>query len=252
MLKQRLIPTLLLRNGRMVKGKKFTDYRDTGDPIYASRVYNAQYVDELVFLDIDATNENRSTNRDVIASVSKECFMPLSIGGGIRTIEDIRDLLLIGADKVIINSAAYQDHKLIRDGAEKFGSQCIVVGIDIRKVNGEYRLYRNSGREEMSISLIAHMNNMEEAGAGEFFINNIDRDGEMNGYDLELLILVNKNTNLPVIGCGGAGNFKHLADAYKTTQVSALAMASIFHFGDNNPIRARAYLKNNGVKIKEI
>lgn len=236
----------------MVKGKQFDNYRDTGDPIYAARVYNAQYVDELTFLDIDATNESRSTNKDIIASISKECFMPLTIGGGIKTIEDIRELLLVGADKVIINSEAYLNESLIRNSAEIYGSQCVVIGIDVKKIGNEYVTFKKSGREAAGVELINHMKTMEAAGAGEFFINNISRDGEMGGYDIDLINIVTANTRLPVIACGGAGNFLHLATAYKETNVSALAMASIFHFGDNNPIRARAYLKNNGVKIKEV
>lgn len=236
----------------MVKGKQFDNYRDTGDPIYAARVYNAQYVDELAFLDIDATSESRPTNKDIIASISKECFMPLTIGGGIKTIEDIRELLLVGADKVIINSEAYSNESLIRDSAEIYGSQCVVIGIDVKKIGHDYVTFKKSGREATGVDLINHIKKMEAAGAGELFINNISRDGEMGGYDIDLINIVTANTRLPVIACGGAGNFLHLAAAYKETNVSALAMASIFHFGDNNPIRARAYLKNNGVKIKEV
>ena len=252
MLKQRLIPTLLLRNGRMVKGVNFDEYRDTGDPVYAAKVYNAQYVDELAFLDIDATNENRPTNKEIIAKVSKECFMPLTIGGGIKTTVDIRELLLVGADKVIINSAAYDDENLISEGANMFGSQCIIVGVDVKLEDGEYVTYRNSGRERAGVDLLTHLKKMESLGAGEFFINNISRDGQMHGYDLQLINLVTGSTNVPVIACGGAGNFMHLVEAYKNTMVSGLAMASIFHFGDNNPIRARAHLKNNRIKIKEV
>jgi len=252
MLKQRLIPTLLLKNNRMVKGVNFDKYRDTGDPISTARIYNAQYVDELMIIDIDATNEGRSFKVDVIERVAKECFMPLTIGGGINTIEDIRNLVSHGADKVMINTAAYLNESLITEASEMFGKQCIVVGIDVRKEENDYVLYSNSGNVRRDIDLIAHVQKMEALGAGEFFLNNISRDGLMEGYDLDLIELVSRNTNLPLIACGGAGNFKHLADAYIQTKVSGLAMASIFHFGDNNPIRARAYLKNNGVPIKEI
>ena len=252
MLKQRLIPTLLLRNGRMVKGKQFDNYRDTGDPISAAKIYNAQYVDELAFIDIDATNESRTTNREIITNVSKECFMPLTIGGGINSVNAIRELLLIGADKVIINTAAYSDENLIKESSVMFGKQCIIIGIDVKYERNQYVIYKNSGRIKCEISLKDHIEKMEIIGAGEFFINNISQDGMMEGYDIELINLVNSITKLPVIACGGAGNFKHLADAYSKTQVSGLAMASIFHFGDNNPIRARAYLKNYNIKIKEI
>lgn len=252
MLKKRLIPTLLLREGRMVKGIEFANYRDTGDPISASKVYNAQYVDELIFIDIDATNNCRPTNKDVIQKVSKECFMPLSIGGGIKTVEQIRDLLLIGADKVIINSAAYDDKDLIQEAARLFGKQCIIVAIDVKCEGDNYVLYKNSGRIKCEISLENHIKLVEMFGAGEIFINNISRDGKMNGYDLDLIKRVTACTNLPVIACGGAGNFQHLSEAYLNTSVSALAMASIFHFGDNNPIRARAFLKNASIDIKAV
>jgi cyclase len=236
----------------MVKGVNFDNYRDTGDPVSTARIYNAQYVDELIIIDIDATNEGRSFSKEVIEKVSKECFMPLTIGGGITSVDTIRELVLQGADKVVINSAAYLNESLIREGAEMFGKQCIVIGIDVRKSNGNYHVYRNSGRVQCNVSLIDHIRRVEELGAGEFFINNISNDGMMDGYDLELIELISSNSNLPIIACGGAGNFKHLSDAYLQTKVSGLAMASIFHFGDNNPIRARAYLKNNSVPIKEI
>jgi cyclase len=252
MLKQRLIPTLLLRQNRMVKGVNFDNYRDTGDPISTARIYNAQYVDELMIIDIDATNDGRSFSKEVIELVSKECFMPLTIGGGINSIENIRDLVLQGADKVMINSAAYLNESLIREASEMFGKQCIVIGIDVRKEDNTYLLYRNSGKVKCEVNLIDHVERMQKLGAGELFINNISKDGMMDGYDIHLIELVSAHTNLPIIACGGAGNFKHLEEAYTRTMVSGLAMASIFHFGDNNPIRARAYLKNNGVAIKEI
>lgn len=252
MLKKRIIPTLLLRNGRMVKGVNFDKYRDTGDPVFASRVYNSQYVDELVFLDIDATYENRDTNAEIIEKVSKECFMPLTIGGGIRSIKTIRKLLNSGADKVVINSAAYSQPNLIREGAESFGSQCIVLGIDVRKEGETYTLYKNSGREKCNVDLTEHISEMEALGAGEIFLNDISSDGEMSGYDHELIRLVSNTVSVPVVACGGGGNFKHLEDAFNETGVGALAMASIYHFGDNNPIRARAYLMNHQIDIKKV
>lgn len=236
----------------MVKGVNFDNYRDTGDPVSAARIYNAQYVDELVIIDIDATNEGRAFSKEVIELVSKECFMPLTIGGGINSIEKIRELVSHGADKVMINSAAYLNELLITEASAMFGKQCIVVGIDVRKETDEYVLYRNSGKEKCDVSLIDHIIKVQELGAGELFINNISKDGMMNGYDIDLIELISQYTNLPIIACGGAGNFQHLTEAYKQTNISGLAMASIFHFGDNNPIRARAYLKNNAVAIKEI
>ena len=250
--KLRIIPVLLLKKGRMVKGKQFSDFRDTGDPIFASRIYNAQYVDELIFLDIDATNEKRETNFSVIEEVSKECFMPLTIGGGVSTVEQIRKLLSSGADKVVINTEAINNLEFIKQAANIFGSQCIIIGIDVRKENKEYIIFSNSGKVRTSISLIEYISKVEELGAGEIFINSIDNDGMMKGYDNDLINLVMHNTNLPVIACGGAGNLMHLVDTYNETNVSALAMASIYHFGDNNPVRARSYLKNQDVPIKTV
>lgn len=250
MLKVRIIPILLLKNGRMVKGKQFSDFRDTGDPVFASRIYNAQFVDELIFLDITATNEGRETNFEIIELVSKECFMPLTIGGGISNILQIRKLLKAGADKVVINTAAVNTSQFVEDAAAVFGSQCIVIGIDVRYEEGRYVVYTNSGKAKTDLLLEEHIVNMERLGAGEIFINSIDCDGMMKGYDLELIKLVLTYTTLPVIACGGAGNFMHLVDAYKQTGVGALAMASIYHFGDNNPVRARSYLKNQDINIK--
>lgn len=248
--KVRLIPILLLKDQRMVKGKQFSNFRDTGDPAFAARIYNAQFVDELIFLDITATNEGRETNVEVIEKVSKECFMPLTIGGGVGSISQIRNLLLVGADKVIINSAAYTNKNLIKEASEIFGSQCIIVGIDVKMVDSTYVIYSNSGTLKQNVSLEEHIREMEKLGAGEIFINNIDNDGMMKGYDNDLISLVMSYTNLPVIACGGAGNFMHLVNTFNETKVGALAMASIYHFGDNNPVRARSYLKNQDVPIK--
>jgi len=236
----------------MVKGTSFADYRDTGDPVFASRVYNSQLVDELVFLDIDATVENRETNSEVIAAVSKECFMPLAIGGGVCSVQGINRLLEIGADKVVITTAALENPAMIQEAAAEFGSQCIVVGLDVRMVEGVYTLFSHSGRVRREITLEEHIAVCQEMGAGEFLLNSIDQDGRMNGYDLGLIRFVVERSFIPVIACGGAGNFMHLVGAVKETGVNALAMASIFHFGDNNPIRARFFLKNYGIKVKEV
>lgn len=253
MLKVRIIPVLLLSGDRMVKGKQFDNYRDTGDPVSASKIYNTQYVDELVFLDINASNEGRSADVNIIKKVSKVCQMPFTIGGGVNSIASVRELLLAGADKVVINTAAINNPELIEQSSEKFGSQCIIVGIDVKLENGEYIVYSNSGKiKHESITLIDHIEMMEKAGAGEFFINAIHKDGMMDGYDSELIELVLKKSNIPVIFCGGAGNFQHLVEGYKTEGVDALAMSSIYHFGDNNPIRARMHLKNNKIPIKNV
>jgi imidazole glycerol-phosphate synthase subunit HisF len=250
--KVRLIPILLLKDQRMVKGKQFMNYRDTGDPSFTARVYNAQFVDELIFLDITATNEGRETNVEVIEKVSKECFMPLTIGGGVGSITQIRNLLLVGADKVLINTAAYNNKNLIKEASQIFGSQCIIIGIDVKIEDNVYVIYSNSGTIRQHVTLESHIREMEKLGAGEIFINSINNDGMMKGYDNHLISLVMSYTSLPVIACGGAGNFMHLVNTFNETKVSALAMASIYHFGDNNPVRARSYLKNQDIPIKTV
>ena len=234
--KVRLIPILLLKDQRMVKGKQFSNFRDTGDPAFAARIYNAQFVDELIFLDITATNEGRKTNVEVIEKVSKECFMPLTIGGGVSSLAQIRNLLQVGADKVVINTAAFLDKKLIAESTDIFGSQCIIIGIDVKLEDSTYVIYSNSGTLKQDVSLEEHIREMEKLGAGEIFINSIDNDGMMKGYDHDLISLVMSYTNLPVIACGGAGNFMHLVNAFNETEVGSLAMASIYHFWDNNPV----------------
>jgi imidazole glycerol-phosphate synthase subunit HisF len=252
MLKTRIIPVLLLRNGRMVKGKQFSAFRDVGDPVSAARIYNAQNADELIFLDIDASHEGRASLIDVIERVSRECFMPFAVGGGVTSVENVRELLNAGADKVVVTTAALVHPDFISEAAKIFGNQCIVVGIDVRRdeASGKYRLYSHSGRQLHETELLDHVRDMESRGAGELFVNSIDFDGTMQGYDLGLATLVRSHTNLPVIIAGGAGNFKHLAQAIHEAQVHAVACASVFHFGDNNPVRARAYLKNEGILVK--
>mgnify|MGYP001206619555 CR=1 FL=1 len=252
MLKTRIIPVLLLRNGRMVKGRQFRDFRDTGDPVSAARIYNAQYADELVFLDIEASAEGRGTLVDMIQRVSRECFMPLTVGGGIADTDTIRELLRAGADKVVITTAAVENPGLIAEAAGLFGKQCIVVGIDVRREDGRHVVYTHSARTRTGVDLLQHVAEMERLGAGELFLNSIDHDGMMDGYDLELARTVRQRTSLPVIICGGAGHFAHLVAAIQDAGVQAVACASVFHFGDNNPIRARSFLKNAGIDVKNV
>jgi imidazole glycerol-phosphate synthase subunit HisF len=251
-LKKRLIPVLLLKNGRMVKGRQFRDYRDTGDPISASRIYNAQKADELMFLDIDASRDGRSALLQVVQKVSEECFMPFTVGGGVRTIDDIRDLLHAGADKVLINTSAATNPAFVEQAANIFGCQCIVSGVDVRKENGRYRVYTHCGSRRTDLDLCQHIQRLEAMGTGEILINSIDNDGMMKGYDGDLLKMVVSITKRPVIACGGAGNFQHLFDAFYLYGVHAVACASLFHFGDNNPIRARSFLKNKGIPVKTV
>ena len=247
MLKKRVIPVLLLANGRMVKGKQFKDYKDTGDPRSAARIYNAQYADELVFIDIEAGLENRGSLLGIVRDAASECFMPLTVGGGITCIDDVRSLLMVGADKVVITTAAVQNPSLIRQSSEMFGSQCIVAGIDYRGSGNDAKVWIKCGNEITNLHPVEHALNLVALGAGEIFLNSIDRDGMMCGYDLEMASRLADAVLVPVIVCGGAGNFMHLADALQKTKVTATACASLFHFGDNNPIRARSYLRNLGI-----
>jgi cyclase len=254
MLKKRVIPVLLLRGARCVKGKKFTDYRDTGNPVMATRVYNAQSADELMFLDIDATDEGRPSLLTTVEKVSEEAFMPFTFGGGIRTVEDVRRALSAGADKVTITTAAIERPELVTEAAETFGRQCVVAGIDVRREGGPTGkpvVYTHSGRKRVDVDLVDLVRELDQRGAGEILINSIDEDGMMAGYDLELVRTVVAATRKPVIACGGAGNTSHLAAAF-AAGAHAVACASLFHFADNNPVRVRAFLKNAGYPVKDI
>jgi cyclase len=250
-LKKRVIPVLLIRDKRCVKGTKFADYRDTGDPVMAARVYNAQAADELMFIDIDATHEGRPTNLEVVEKVSEECFMPFTVGGAIASVGDIRRALGAGADKVAITTAAVERPAFIAEAAEMFGSQCVIAGIDVRRENGRFVVVTQSGRRPVDIELMDHVRRLDDLGAGEILVNSIDRDGTMLGFDLELVSMVARATRKPVIACGGAGNYVHLDEALRAG-AHAVACASIFHFADNNPIRVRAYLKNSGYPVKNV
>lgn len=251
MLKTRVIPVLLLKNGRMVKGVQFNNYRDTGDAVSASRIYNAQYADELMFIDIEASGAGRSGLLHIIEEVSEECFMPLTVGGGVRDCDDIQQLLRAGADKVLITSAATESYEVIRKGSEMFGAQCIVAGVDVRMFDGEYRVFSHCGQKMTELNLMSHIEALQDSGAGELLITSIDQDGGMQGYDLKLLKSVQSVSTIPVIVNGGAGHFMHLVDAIKAG-AHAVACASVFHFGDNNPIRARSYLKNHDIAVKNV
>lgn len=250
MLKHRVIPVLLLRDGRMVKGRQFKDFRDTGEPRTAVRIYSAQDSDELVFLDIRPSTESRVAMIGIVRLAATECFMPLSAGGGIATIDDVHQLMLAGADKVVITTSAVTDPSLITRAAKRFGAQAVVAGIDYRNQGNEARVWVRSGSEATSLDPVKHARDLVEFGAGEILINSIDRDGMMQGYDLDMAARVSDAVSVPVIVSGGAGNFMHLVEAFQKTAVSAVACSSLFHFGDNNPIRARAYLRNQGIPMR--
>ena len=251
-MKKRVIPVLLLSDGRMVKGRQFKDYKDTGDPRSAARIYNAQYADELAFIDIQAGLKGRGALLEFVARAASECFMPLSVGGGITQIEDVHSLLMAGADKVIITSAGVQQPKLITQSAETFGSQCVVAGVDFRAGPAGAKVWIRCGTEATNLDPVAHACHLVELGAGEIFLNAIDRDGMMAGYDLDMAARVADAVSVPVIISGGAGNFTHLFEAFHKTAVSAAACASLFHFGDNNPIRARSHLRNLGISVRVV
>jgi cyclase len=251
-LKKRIIPVQLLIRGRLVKTREFDTYRDVGDPVASSRVYNAQNADELVFLNIDRGSRRVDEMLTMLERVSEACFMPLALGGGIATAADAARLIRNGADKVVVNSAAYADPTILSRIADEFGAQAVIASLDARFRDGAYELYSDCGRKREPIGLAQHLDRCIQHGAGEVLINSIDRDGTMQGYDVPLIDLVVRQSPVPVIACGGAGHYNHLKDAFTSTGVSALACGSLFNFGDNNPIRAKAFLSNYGIPFKVI
>lgn len=254
MLKKRIIPMQLLLDGQLVKTVTFGAWRHVGDPVKSSAVYNSQYADELMFLNIARADRTVERLASLIGEVSKECFMPLSVGGGIASAEDAAFLILNGADKIVVNSAAYDKPWIITATAERFGAQAVIVSIDARwdADLGDYRLYADCGRRKESVSLHDHIGRCSAAGAGEIMIQSIDRDGTMVGYDVELIKRTMACCSLPVIAAGGSGNYDHLKAAFLETGVQALACGSLFNFSDSNPIRAKAYLTNHGLSFKVV
>jgi cyclase len=251
-LKTRVIPTLTLRGDRLVKTCRFGAVRDVGDPVKAPVVYDAQLADELVYVDLDASREGRSIDR-VEAAVSRiagECFMPLTAGGGVRSVEDVRRLLLAGADKVTINSAAVERPELIREAALRFGAQCVVASIDVRGEGaGPWRVWTHGGTRDTGIDAIEWARRVVALGAGEILLTSIERDGTMAGYDLELVRAVAGAVDVPVIASGGAGKPQDLVDAVRSG-AAAVAAASLFHFTDQSPIKTKAYLKRAGLAVR--
>ncbi len=251
MLKKRLIPIQLLLDGRLVKPVRFGDYRDVGDPVKSSGVYNSQYADELIFLNINRSERSIATLQKIIREVSEVCFMPVAIGGGIISAEQAGELILTGADKVVVNSAAYRSIEVISRTADNFGSQSVTVCVDVREIEqGHYVLFSDCGRYAEHVSLEEHLASVEAAGAGEILVQSIDRDGTMSGFDIALIKRAMTATRLPVIGAGGSGNYSQLKDAFLETGVGALACGSLFNFSDSNPIRAKAFLSNYGLPFK--
>lgn len=250
MLKKRLIPVLLLNDGRCVKGVQFKNFIDTGHPVTAARVYDAQTVDELVFLDISASSEKRDILFDIVSRVAEECFMPLTVGGGVKTLDDISNLLRAGADKVSINSFGVENPNFIREAASEFGRANIVVAIDVRLVGGKYEVFTHGGERKTGLDAIEWAKKSAEIGAGEILLTSIDREGMRKGYDLQLLRRVTSLVSVPVISNGGVGTLQHLVDGIKIGGASAVAAASIFHFTDQSPIKARSFMKESGLDVR--
>ncbi|MDZ4374219.1 MAG: imidazole glycerol phosphate synthase subunit HisF [Phenylobacterium sp.] len=249
MLKVRVIPCLDVKDGRLVKGVKFVSLRDAGDPVEQARAYDAAGADELMFLDITASHENRGTIFDVVARTAEVCFMPLSVGGGIRQVEDARRLLLAGADKISINTAAVKDRSLIAGCADAFGSQATVVAIDAKRVADRWRVFIYGGREDTGLDVIDYAVDAVRHGAGEILLTSMDRDGAKIGYDLDLVRAVSDAVSVPVIASGGAGNAQHLVDGVKAGADAVLA-ASIFHFGEVGIGEAKAAMAAAGIPVR--
>ena len=251
MLKNRVIPCLDVKNGRVVKGINFVDLKDAGDPVEQASIYDKGGADEICFLDITASNENRNTIIDVVNKTAEKCFVPLTVGGGIRTIENIRNLLLAGADKVSINTAAVKNMKFVNEASKKFGTQCMVVAVDAKKVSeGNWEIFTHGGRKKTGIDVIEFSKKAEANGAGEILLTSMDKDGTKTGYDLELLKKITESINIPVIASGGAGNLEHLYEAIKTGGASAVLAASIFHYGEYTVKEVKEYLNSKNVLVR--
>ena len=252
MLKSRIIPCLDVNNGRVVKGTNFINLQDAGDPVEVAKLYDAQGADELCFLDITASHENRDTIFEIVQKTAEVCFMPLTVGGGINKVEHIRKLLLSGADKVSINSAAVSDRNLVREAAEKFGSQCIVVAIDVKKNDAEdvWEVYTHGGRVNTGLEVMKYAKNIEALGAGELLVTSMDRDGTKKGFDNKLMKQITNLVSVPVIASGGVGNLQHLVDGVKIGKADAVLAASIFHFGDFTVGEAKIFMKDQGIEVR--
>ena len=250
MLKTRIIPCLDVKNGRVVKGVNFVNLVDAGDPVEAASAYDEAGADELCFLDITASHEKRSILLDVVKRTAEKCFMPLTVGGGIRTIEDIKELLESGADKVSINTTAVIEPNFIKDASKKFGSQCIVVAIDAKKDDEGWKIYTHGGREPTGINAITFAKKVESLGAGEILLTSMDRDGTKLGYDTDLLQNITNELEIPVIASGGVGNINHLIDGIKKGGASAVLAASIFHFGEITIKEVKNKLTEKGLNVR--
>ncbi len=250
MLKVRIIPCLDVHAGRVVKGVRFVDLRDAGDPVEQAQVYDAAGADELCFLDITASHENRETIYDIVSGTAEQCFMPLTVGGGVRTVDDVRKLLLAGADKVSINTAAIQRPEFVPEAVERFGSQCIVVAIDAKEIGpGKWEVFTHGGRNPTGIDAVEWARRMAEC-AGEILLTSMDRDGTKQGFDLGLTRAISDAVPIPVIASGGVGTLEHLAEGVTEGHASAVLAASIFHFGEFTIAEAKAHMATAGVAVR--
>ena len=250
MLKNRIIPCLDVKNGRVVKGINFLNLKDAGDPVEQAKIYSEGGADEICFLDITASNENRETIFDVVKKTSENCFVPLTVGGGIKKLEDIDKLLISGADKVSINTSAVNDKSLIEQGSKKFGAQCIVVAIDAKKIKNKWEIYTHGGKSQTGIDAIDFAKRMEDCGAGELLVTSMDRDGTQKGYDTSLILEISKNVNIPIIASGGVGNLEHLEEGITKGHANALLAASIFHYGKYSILDVKRYLDLKKIPVR--
>ncbi|HNE27301.1 MAG TPA: imidazole glycerol phosphate synthase subunit HisF [Pseudomonadales bacterium] len=254
-LAKRIIPCLDVDNGRVVKGVQFVDIRDAGDPVEIARRYNEQGADEITFLDITASSDNRATTYDTVERMASQVFIPLTVGGGVRTVDDIRRLLNAGADKVSINTAAIHNPEFVREAAERFGSQCIVVALDAKRVSAEgesnrWEIFTHGGRKATGINAVEWAQKMADYGAGEILLTSMDRDGTKNGFDLGVTRAIADAVNIPVIASGGVGNLQHLVDGVKQGGADAVLAASIFHFGEYTIPQAKQFMAEQGVVVR--
>jgi cyclase len=250
MFKVRVIPCLDVKDGRVVKGVNFVNLRDAGDPVEAAIAYDAAGADELTFLDITASHENRDTIFDVVQRTAEACFMPLTVGGGVRTVDDIRKLLTCGADKVSINTAAVSRRAFVKEAAEKFGDQCIVVAIDAKKVGDKWEIFTHGGRNATGLDAVEYAKEVVSLGAGEILLTSMDRDGTKTGYDIPLTRALADAVSVPVIASGGVGNLDHMVAGIRDGHATAVLAASIFHFGEHSVREAKTYMANAGLPMR--